>query len=75
VQTLASGYATQKVSGHPKTDIVVSIVRIVPVAISTAEILWIVIPRPATKHTNTLPVCPFSEKIFSASPIGKKRKK
>ena len=52
-QTLASGYATQKVSGHPETDIVVSIVRIVPVAVSSAAIVWIVVPRTAAKHTNT----------------------
>ena len=35
---------------HPKTDIVVAVVGIVPVAVRGARILWIVVPGAAAQH-------------------------
>jgi len=35
---------------HPKTDIVVAIIGIVPVAVRGARIVWIIVPGTAAQH-------------------------
>ena len=36
---------------HTKTDVVVTVVGIVPVAVGGARIVWIVVPGAAAQHT------------------------
>lgn len=42
-----------QVPGHPKTDIVVSIVRPVVVAVGSPAILWIIVPGTAAQNKGT----------------------
>ena len=44
-------------TGNTKTDVVVPVVRIVPVAVSRAAVLRIVVPRTAAQQFNDRPHC------------------
>jgi hypothetical protein len=39
---------------HPKTDVIVEVVRIVPDAVGTARVPFIVVPRPTAQHPVTI---------------------
>ena len=41
-------------TGEPKTDVVVAVVRRVPVAVGRAHVLWFVVPGAAAQHTERL---------------------
>ena len=44
-----------KRAGDPKTHIVVTVVWLVPVAVSRAEVLWIIVPGTAANNTTREP--------------------
>ena len=44
---------------HPKTDVVVPVVRVVPVAEGAAHVVLIVVERAATQHTQRLRARPY----------------
>ena len=53
-----------RVPNNSKTVVVVPIVRIVPIAVSNAAIVIIVVPRAATKNVHFLPDLPLNYKYL-----------
>lgn len=52
----------RRVPGKPKTDIVVSVILIVPVAIRDPAVVGIVVPGPATNHPDACAGSPHAHK-------------
>ena len=41
-------------TGEPKTDVVVAVIRRVPVAVGRTHVLWFIVPGATAQHTERL---------------------
>ena len=55
-----SGGSDVRGNPHPKTSIVVPVVRVVPVAVRTARVVRFIVERPTTQHTGACLARPFT---------------